>query len=83
MGRLGAGLAGYTYGAGNTTGYAYDANGDVTGITYPVVKHSYLVMDVHELPRTIIAINVGGALIPTVLSIYLMMKNLFYQNIKN
>jgi uncharacterized membrane protein len=35
----------------------------------------YVVPDVRELPRTIIAVNVGGALIPTVLSIYLMLKN--------
>jgi uncharacterized membrane protein len=42
----------------------------------------YVVPDVHELPRTIIAINVGGALIPTVLSIYLMFKNrLFVQSL--
>jgi uncharacterized membrane protein len=35
----------------------------------------YVVPDVRELPRTIIAVNVGGALIPAVLSIYLMLKN--------
>src|SRR5580704_872404 len=35
----------------------------------------YNVPDVRELPRTTIAVNVGGALIPAVLSIYLMLKN--------
>jgi uncharacterized membrane protein len=35
----------------------------------------YVVPDVREASRTVIAVNVGGALIPTVLSIYLMFKN--------
>jgi uncharacterized membrane protein len=35
----------------------------------------YVVPVVQEQPDTILAINVGGAIIPTVLSIYLMWKN--------
>lgn len=35
----------------------------------------YVVPVVHHWPGTIIAVNVGGALIPTCLSIYLMIKN--------
>jgi uncharacterized membrane protein len=42
----------------------------------------YVVPDMHESPRTIIAVNVGGALIPAALSIYLMLKNrLFVQSL--
>jgi uncharacterized membrane protein len=42
----------------------------------------YVVPDVRELPRTIIAVNVGGALIPAALSIYLLIKNrLFVQGV--
>jgi uncharacterized membrane protein len=42
----------------------------------------YVVPDMHESPRTIIAVNVGGALIPAALSIYLMLKNrLFVQSV--
>ncbi len=42
----------------------------------------YVVPDVRELPRTIIAVNVGGALIPVALSIYLLIKNrLFVQGL--
>jgi uncharacterized membrane protein len=35
----------------------------------------YIVPAVEEWPRTIIAINIGGALVPTVVSIYLLVKN--------
>lgn len=35
----------------------------------------YVIPVVREAPATIIAINVGGALIPTVLSLYLILKN--------
>jgi uncharacterized membrane protein len=35
----------------------------------------YVVPEVEEWPQTIIAVNVGGALIPTILSIYLLFKN--------
>lgn len=38
----------------------------------------YVVPVVREWPGTIIAINVGGALIPTLLSLYLMVKNRLY-----
>jgi uncharacterized membrane protein len=38
----------------------------------------YIVPAVDDWPRTIIAINVGGALIPTLLSIYLVVKNGLY-----
>ncbi len=36
---------------------------------------SYVVPRVEEWPRTIIAVNVGGALLPVILSIYLLIKN--------
>jgi uncharacterized membrane protein len=35
----------------------------------------YVVPEVEEWPGTIVAVNVGGALIPTLLSLYLMVKN--------
>jgi uncharacterized membrane protein len=35
----------------------------------------YVVPVVTEWPRTVIAINIGGAVIPSVLSLYLLMKN--------
>jgi uncharacterized membrane protein len=38
----------------------------------------YVVPEVEEWPRTIIAVNAGGALIPTILSIYLLVKNKLY-----
>jgi uncharacterized membrane protein len=38
----------------------------------------YVVPEVEEWPQTIIAVNVGGALIPTILSIYLLVKNSLY-----
>ncbi len=38
----------------------------------------YIVPHVTEWPRTIIAINLGGAVIPTILSIYLLIKNRLY-----
>jgi uncharacterized membrane protein len=38
----------------------------------------YVVPTVHETPRTVLAINVGGAIIPTVLSIYLLVRNRLY-----
>jgi uncharacterized membrane protein len=42
----------------------------------------YVVPQVEEWPQTIIAVNVGGALIPTILSIYLLFKNrLFVQSL--
>jgi uncharacterized membrane protein len=42
----------------------------------------YVVPQVEEFPKTTIAVNVGGALIPTILSIYLLVKNrLYYQSL--
>lgn len=38
----------------------------------------YLVPVIKEWPGTILAINVGGAVIPTMMSIYLMVKNQIY-----
>jgi uncharacterized membrane protein len=38
----------------------------------------YVVPLVQEWPRTVIAINVGGALVPTLLSLYLVFKNRLY-----
>jgi uncharacterized membrane protein len=38
----------------------------------------YVVPTVEEWPGTIIAINVGGALIPTLVSLYLLIKNQLY-----
>jgi uncharacterized membrane protein len=35
----------------------------------------YVVPVVTEWPRTVIAVNIGGAVIPTLLSLYLVMKN--------
>jgi uncharacterized membrane protein len=39
---------------------------------------SYVVPVVREWPGTIIAVNLGGALVPVILSIYLMRKNSLY-----
>src|SRR5213593_1998477 len=38
----------------------------------------YVVPVVEELPRTVVAVNVGGAVIPTLLSFYLTMKKRMY-----
>ncbi len=38
----------------------------------------YIVPAVEEWPRTIVAVNVGGAVIPTLLSLYLLVKNALY-----
>jgi uncharacterized membrane protein len=38
----------------------------------------YVVPEVEEWPQTVIAVNVGGALIPTILSLYLLFKNRLY-----
>lgn len=39
----------------------------------------YVVPRVEEWPRTIIAVNVGGALVPTLLSLYLLVKRRLYR----
>ena len=38
----------------------------------------YLVPVIEQWPGTVLAVNVGGAIIPTILSIYLMVKNQIY-----
>lgn len=38
----------------------------------------YIIPMVEEWPRTVIAVNVGGAVIPTLLSFYLLLKNGMY-----
>lgn len=38
----------------------------------------YVIPVVQEWPRTVIAVNVGGAVIPTVLSLYLLIKHRLY-----
>jgi uncharacterized membrane protein len=38
----------------------------------------YIIPMVQEWPRTVIAVNVGGAVIPVILSLYLMVKNRIY-----
>lgn len=38
----------------------------------------YIIPFVQEWPRTVIAVNVGGAVIPTLLSLYLLLKNGMY-----
>jgi uncharacterized membrane protein len=50
----------------------------VTGRTVDFFGMAYVVPEVQEWPGTIIAINVGGALIPVILSLYLLGKNKFY-----
>jgi uncharacterized membrane protein len=39
----------------------------------------YVIPLVQERPRTIIAVNLGGAVIPTLLSVYLLMKHKLYR----
>lgn len=50
--------------------------------TYEVVRDSwgfqYWAPVIKEWPATVLAINVGGAVIPTILSIYLIVKNQIY-----
>jgi uncharacterized membrane protein len=38
----------------------------------------YVIPLVHEWPRTVVAVNLGGAVVPTVVSVYLMIKNKLY-----
>ena len=52
----------------------------------PVISNSYadlfgmrhIIPQVREWPGTVIAVNIGGAVIPFILSIYLTLKNKFY-----
>ncbi len=50
----------------------------VSGQQIPFFGMQYIVPHVTEWPRTIIAVNLGGAIIPTILSIYLLIKNRLY-----
>jgi uncharacterized membrane protein len=38
----------------------------------------YIIPSVVDWPRTVIAVNLGGAVIPTILSVYLLIKNKLY-----
>jgi uncharacterized membrane protein len=38
----------------------------------------YVIPMVEEAPRTVIAVNLGGAIVPTLLSLYLIVKNSLY-----
>jgi uncharacterized membrane protein len=46
--------------------------------SYVNIPIHYIVPRVPEWPGTVLAVNVGGAIIPTVLSIYLLVKNSLY-----
>ena len=48
----------------------------VAGVTFFGVRYAIPVM--HEWPATLLAINVGGATIPILLSLYLIVKNRLY-----
>ena len=50
----------------------------VSGQQVPFFGMRYIIPYVVEWPRTIIAVNLGGAVIPTILSIYLLIKNKLY-----
>jgi uncharacterized membrane protein len=48
----------------------------VAGVTFFGVRYAIPIM--HEWPATLLAINVGGAIIPILLSLYLIVKNRLY-----
>jgi uncharacterized membrane protein len=50
----------------------------ISGQEIPFFGMRYVIPFVEEWPRTVIAVNVGGAVIPTLLSLYLLMKNELY-----
>lgn len=50
----------------------------ISGQEIPFFGMRYVIPFVEEWPRTVIAVNVGGAVIPTLLSLYLLMKNKLY-----
>lgn len=50
----------------------------VSGRVVDFFGMEYVVPVVQESPGTVIAVNVGGALIPVILSLYLLMKNRFF-----
>jgi uncharacterized membrane protein len=49
-----------------------------SGQTFTYFGVKYVIPVVRAWPHTILAVNVGGALVPTVLSLYLLMKNRLY-----
>jgi uncharacterized membrane protein len=54
------------------------AEGVVSGQEITVYGMRYVIPVVHEWPGTVIAVNLGGAIIPTLLSVYLVLKNGLY-----
>lgn len=46
-----------------------------TGRTSTLFGMRYVIPVVHEQPKTIVAINLGGAVIPVLLSVYLLLKH--------
>jgi uncharacterized membrane protein len=50
----------------------------VSGTTVNFFGVPYVVPTVQQYPGTVIAVNVGGAVIPTILSLYLLFKNRFW-----
>jgi uncharacterized membrane protein len=44
----------------------------------PFFGMRYIIPFVQEWPRTIVAVNVGGAIVPAIISIYLLVKNRLY-----
>lgn len=50
----------------------------LSGQGIPYFGMRYVIPSVEEWPRTIIAVNVGGAIVPTILSLYLLVKNKLY-----
>ena len=50
----------------------------VTGRAVTYFGMRYVIPMVQEWPGTILAVNVGGAVLPTLLSLYLMVKNRLY-----
>lgn len=50
----------------------------ISGQQVPFFGMRYVIPFVVEWPRTIIAVNLGGAIIPTILSMYLLVKNKLY-----
>jgi uncharacterized membrane protein len=50
----------------------------VTGRAVTYFGMRYVILMVQEWPGTILAVNVGAAVLPTLLSLYLMVKNRLY-----
>jgi uncharacterized membrane protein len=47
-------------------------------VNIPVARIPQIMPGVGDWPRTIVAVNLGGAVVPTLLSVYLVMKNGMY-----